>query len=136
MAKKTVNVENMVTVRGTVKLVNEYQELVLLQKQLKDKAEVLKKEIMRLMTEAGVTEAKAGNYKVTIGVRHNSGTVDKDKLKANYPEAYADCYKDPTNPTTPQFTVKAFTVPRGESTAKMLADIIAAIDVNCEPVEA
>lgn len=128
MAKKTIAIEDMVTVRGTVKLVNEYQELVLLQKQLEDRTKELKKEIMRKMAENGVTECKAGNYKVTIGTRHNSGTIDKDILETKYPEIYQECYKAPKNETGLTFTVKAFTKGKGESTTKMWEDIMAEIN--------
>jgi hypothetical protein len=128
MAKKIANVEDMVTVKGTVKLVNEYQELVMLQKQLKEKSDAIKKEIMELMAKADVTECKAGKYKVSIGTRRNSGTIDKEKLETNYPEVYAECYKAPEKETTLTFTVKAFTVPKGESTTKIFEDILASIN--------
>ena len=130
MAKKnvTVAVEDMVTVRGTVKLVNEYQELILLQKQLKDRTDALKAEIMTKMAENGVTECKAGNYKVVIGERHNSGTVDKNILEAKYPEIYEECYKAPDKEITLTFSVKAFTKSKGESTTKMWEDIMAEIN--------
>lgn len=128
MAKKTIAIEDMVTVRGTVKLVNEYQELVLLQKQLEARTDELKKEIMQKMAENGVTECKAGNYKVTIGERHNSGTVDKTKLETEYPEIYKECYKAPKNEVSLTFAVKAFTKGKGESTTKMWEDIMAEIN--------
>ena len=128
MAKKNVAIETMVTVRGTVKLVNEYQELVMLQKQLKDRTDELKKEIMQKMAENGVTECKAGNYKVVVGERHNSGTIDKTKLEAEYPEVYKECYKEPENDVTLTFAVKAFTKGKGESTTKMWTDIMAEIN--------
>lgn len=130
MAKKnvTVNVEDMVTIRGTVKLVNEYQELVLLQKQLEARTKELKKEIMTKMAEKGVTECKAGNYRVVIDERHNSGTIDKDVLEAKYPEVYAECYKAPKNEFYQTFSVKAFTKGKSESTTKMWADIMAEIN--------
>lgn len=128
MAKKTIAIEDMVTVRGTVKLVNEYQELVLLQKQLEARTDELKKEIMQKMAENGVTECKAGNYKVTIGERHNSGTIDKNVLEAKYPEVYAECYRAPKNEFYQTFSVKAFTKGKGESTTKMWEDIMAEIN--------
>ena len=128
MAKKTIAIEDMVTVRGTVKLVNEYQELVLLQKQLDDRIKELKKDIMRKMAESGVTECKAGNYKVTVGTRHNSGTINRKVLEANYPEIYRECYVAPENETSLTFSVKAFTKGKGESTTKMWEDIMAEIN--------
>ena len=137
MAKKnvTVAVEDMITVRGTVKLVNEYQELIMLQKQLETRTKELKKQIMTKMAEQGVTECKAGNYKVVIGERHNSGTIDKTKLEVEYPEAYEKCYKAPENEFYQTFSVKAFTKDRGESTTKMWADIMAEINgINAQVV--
>ena len=125
MAKKNVNVEEMVTIRGTVKLVKEYQELAELEALIKNRKNELKKAVMAKMVANNVTECKAGNFKVTLQEAHNSGTIDKTKLEVYYPEAYAACYKAPKTETTEKFVVKAFTPTKSESTTKIFNELIA-----------
>lgn len=126
MAKKNVNVEEMVTIRGTVKLVKEYQELAELEALIKNRMDELKEEVMDKMAAKNITECKAGNFKVNVQYAHNSGTIDKAKLEAKYPEIYKECYKAPKKEITKRFIVKAFSAcPKTTSTTKIFDELVA-----------
>lgn len=130
MAKKNAlaNVKEMATIRGTAKLIKEYQDLAELEDLINKRKEEIKQVVKDKMKANHFTEIKAGDFKVTLQESHNHGSINKEMLKAKYPEIYEEFYKAPKTEISEKFIVKAFTKSKVKTTPEMLNGLMIALN--------
>lgn len=71
------------------KLVKDYSEFKSLEKEIKGTLDMLKKQIEEVLNENEVDRMKIGDFTVSKSVC-NRTDIDKEGLKANYPEILAE----------------------------------------------
>lgn len=70
---------------------NEATKIKKLESELKKERAVYENQIRKLIGD--YQHATAGDYRVSWAIQHRSGGIDVQKLKDQYPAAYADCKK-------------------------------------------
>lgn len=115
MAKNTIKVngteiitcEEIEALRGTAKLIEEYQKLKTAKTEIETRTKQISAEVMALMMKNGIDVMRAGNYKVTIVTKKGIEGFDKDALKVDYPEIYKEYVKPAKTDFTYAFNVNA-----------------------------